>query len=270
MLRVIDTHCHFAQASIAQGKALSQARADGLFDAVVLTTRACEAELVRTFARDSNLHYGLGLHPLLIASAQTIDSEISAFEQTLEEALADPRLVAVGEIGLDAFPGACRLDLSEQIRLFESMLSHARAAKLPVSIHSRKVLSRVLSCVKKIPVTGVLHAFAGSLEEAMQSLRLGLKLGFGPSLTYPGSKRIRDVFARLPEDAFVLETDAPYMLTAARRAAGETICLPCDIFEVLKAAADIRGVSPEVLAEVSTRNARDIFPRLVHGSSPAF
>lgn len=269
MLRVIDTHCHFVQDSIAQLEALSQARAAGLIDAVVLATQASEAKRVQALACDFGLHYGLGLHPLLIADAQAIDSEITVFERTLKEALADPRLVAVGEIGLDAFPGACRLDLSEQIRLFEVMLSHAKAAKLPTSIHSRKALSCVLSCIKKIPVTGVLHAFSGSFEEATQSLKLGLKLGFGPSLTYPGSKRIRDVFARLPEDAFVLETDAPYMLTAARRAAGETICRPCDIFEVLEAAAWIRGVSPEVVAEVSTRNARAVFPRLGTGSSLA-
>ena len=88
-----------------------------------------------------------------------------------------------------------------------------------------------------------------------------MKLGFGPSLTYEGSKRIRAVFDALPEDAFVLETDAPYMLTQVARSAGRNEGTTGDLLEVLQAAAQVRGVSPQELADVSVRNARDIFAK---------
>ena len=98
----------------------------------------------------------------------------------------------------------------------------------------------------------------------MNMIRLYLifKLGFGPSLTYPGSKRIREVFARLPEEAFVLETDAPFMLTANRRAQGAQIARAVDLFEVLEAAAQIRDLSLEETSALSTRNAHAAFTRL--------
>ena len=83
-----------------------------------------------------------------------------------------------------------------------------------------------------------------------------------PSLTYPGSKRIREVFARLPEDAFVLETDAPFMLTANRRAQGVQIARAVDLFEVLEAAAQIRCLPLDEAATLSTHNALAVLARL--------
>ena len=168
----------------------------------------------------------------------------------------------MGEIGIDLYPQACALPLDSQLELFEHMLAIAAKAGLPVSVHSRKALQHVLPLLKHSAVTGVLHAFAGSYEQARQALAKGFKLGFGPSLTYPGSKRIREVFARLPEDAFVLETDAPFMLTANRRAQGVQIARAVDLFEVLEAAAQIRSLPLDEAATLSTHNALAVFARL--------
>ncbi len=168
----------------------------------------------------------------------------------------------MGEIGIDLYPQACALPLDSQLELFEHMLTIAVKAGLPVSVHSRKALQHVLPLLRHSRVSGVLHAFAGSYEQAQQALAMGFKLGFGPSLTYPGSKRIREVFARLPEEAFVLETDAPFMLTANRRAQGAQIARAVDLFEVLEAAAQIRDLSLEETSALSTRNAHAAFTRL--------
>lgn len=259
---VIDTHCHFADSAISGGDAIRQARQTGLIDALVLATHAADSSQTQSCARHFGLHYGIGVHPMLLTSPQQILPEIRSFEKTLELTIDDPLLAAVGEIGLDGFPQASFLTIPDQIQLFEAMLRAARNVELPVSIHSRKALPGVMNCLRKIPVRGVLHAFSGSLEQARQCLKLGLKLGFGPSLTYPGSKRIRNVFAHLPLDAFVLETDAPFMLTASRRTDVGSIGQPIDIFEVLDAAALVRGVPVETIAEASTQNALEIFDRL--------
>lgn len=262
MIAVVDTHCHYAEPELAQDSDLAQARSAGLVDALVCATHSGDFEAVNATAHAQRLHYALGVHPLLVKDKAAIESEILALEETLKTNEDDPLLAAVGEIGLDLFPGACPLELSAQIELFEAMLEASENANLPVSIHSRKALPHVMACLKKTHVTGVLHAFAGSFEEARQCFKLGFKLGFGPSLTYSGSRRIREVFTKLPEDAYVLETDAPFMLTANRRAAGETVCRPVDLFEVLQTAAELRNVSVESLAEQSTANALAVFPKL--------
>lgn len=265
MLTLFDTHCHYAEARFQSpegGREIEAARAAGLTRALVCATHPGDFEAVRTTAHRTGYTYALGIHPMLVSNEAGIGRAIERFDAALEVARGDSLLAAIGEIGLDDWPGAAKISLAAQERLFEALLARARTFDLPVSIHSRKALSRVLSLLKRTPVRGVLHAFAGSSEEAKQSLKLGLKLGFGPSLTYSGSRRIREVFAALSEDAFVLETDAPFMLTAKARRQGRTTASPADIFEVLKAAAELRGTSQEEIAARSTANALAVFGRV--------
>lgn len=261
MFPLIDTHCHFAESSFADDDIL-QARKRGLVQALVCATHSGDFEAVQRTACKLQFGYALGIHPLLLQTPEQVAQEIRSLEVAISEAQKDPLLCAVGEIGIDLYPQACALPLDSQMELFKRMLSIAAKAGLPVSVHSRKALQHVLPLLKHSRVSGVLHAFAGSYEQAQQALAMGFKLGFGPSLTYPGSKRIREVFARLPEEAFVLETDAPFMLTANRRAQGAQIARAVDLFEVLEAAAQIRGLSLEETSALSTRNAHAAFTRL--------
>ena len=219
MFPLIDTHCHFAESSFADDDIL-QARKRGLVQALVCATHSGDFEAVQRTACKLQFGYALGIHPLLLQTPEQVAQEVRSLEVAISEAQKDPLLCAVGEIGIDLYPQACALPLDSQLELFEHMLTIAVKAGLPVSVHSRKALQHVLPLLKHSRVSGVLHAFAGSYEQARQALAMGFKLGFGPSLTYPGSKRIREMFAKLPEDAFVLETDAPFMLTANRRAQG--------------------------------------------------
>lgn len=261
MFPLIDTHCHFAESSFADDDIL-QARKRGLVQALVCATHSGDFEAVQRIACKLQFGYALGIHPLLLQTPEQVAQEVRSLEVAISEAQKDPLLCAVGEIGIDLYPQACALPLDSQMELFKHMLAIAAKAGLPVSVHSRKALQHVLPLLKHSRVSGVLHAFAGSYEQAQQALAMGFKLGFGPSLTYPGSKRIREVFARLPEEAFVLETDAPFMLTANRRAQGAQIARAVDLFEVLEAAAQIRGLSLEETSALSTRNAHAAFTRL--------
>ncbi len=257
---LIDTHCHaLGFADGADG--VLALKSMGLTDALICATCAGDFDETRRTAHALHLHYALGLHPMVVQKTDC-ERELALLKCAVTEALADPLFAAVGEVGMDGMPGACALTLSEQSALFEAQVRLAAAHGLPLSIHSRKALYRVMPVLKKHRATGVLHAFAGSAEEARQCLQAGFKLGFGPTLTYPGSRRIRSLFAALPKEAYVLETDAPYMLTAHDRAAGKAASSAASIREVLAAAAAVRRESEQDITQQASTNARAVFTRM--------
>jgi Tat protein secretion system quality control protein TatD with DNase activity len=143
-----------------------------------------------------------GIHPLYVMRAAEADLAV------LRDWLAGERPVAVGEIGLDFF--VADLDPARQEHFFVEQLKLAREFDLPVLLHVRRSVDAVLKQLRRHRVRGgIAHAFNGSRQQADAFIGLGFKLGFGGTLTYPGSTRIRALAAELPLDAIVLETDAP-------------------------------------------------------------
>lgn len=133
---------------------------------------------------------------------------------------------------------------------------------LPCSIHVRKSASRLLYHLRRIRVTGVVHAFNGSDAERDAFLALGLKLGFGGAATYEGSLRIRRHLAEVPADAFVLESDAPDMPSSARRDSGDLRSEPADVAQTASLAARLRGVTKDELLFQSIQTTQAAFKRL--------
>ena len=183
--------------------------------------------------------------------------------------MADPHLVAVGEIGLDYFvPG---LDAAHQERLFAAQLKLAQRFDLPVLLHVRRSADRVLKGVRAVPgLTGIAHAFNGSLQQAQAFIKLGFKLGFGGGMTHERALQLRRLARDLPLESIVLETDtpdiAPHWLykTAAERADGspQGRNTPAELPRIAQVLADLRGVSLEELACQTTANALQAMPRL--------
>jgi TatD DNase family protein len=162
--------------------------------------------------------------------------------------------VAIGEIGLDYFIE--NLDRDRQQELFETQLRIAREADLPVIVHVRKAHDQVLKTLRRIQVRGgIIHAFNGSLQQGEQYLELGFRLGFGGTLTYEGSKRIRRLARDLPLSAIVLETDAPDIAVASHRGERNS---PEYLPECLAALAEVRGEDPAFLAQATGRNAEAV------------
>lgn len=248
-MTLIDTHCHLDAPEFDADRAevLAAARAAGVGAIVVpAVTAAGWDALLALCAAQRGLHPALGLHPVYLA--QHRDEDLAA----LERRLAERRPLAVGEIGLDHFVED--LDRARQQRLFEAQLAIARDAGLPVLLHVRRAHHAVLAALKRIrPPGGIAHAFNGSLEEARQYLDLGFVLGFGGTLTFERSRRIRALARALPLSALVLETDAPDLTPAAHRGERNT---PAWLPEVLTALAEVRETSPEALAEATSANAR--------------
>jgi TatD DNase family protein len=264
----IDSHCHLdaAEFDADRDAVAAAARAAGVGLLVLPAVQAAHFDQVRELAHRHDAAYALGIHPLYVDRAAEADLE------RLRGALAawrgDPRLVAVGEIGLDHFvPG---LDRDRQQAFYLAQLKLARDAGLPVILHVRRSADSLLAGLRRIEVGGgIAHAFNGSLAQARQFLARGLRLGFGGALTFERALRIRALAAGLPDDAPVLETDAPDMppqwlyRRAAERATGLTARnAPAELPRIGAVLAALRGWTLEQTAAVTTANTCAALPRL--------
>ena len=221
---------------------------------------------VRELAHRHRLAYALGIHPMCTGDAG--EADLAALRARLEAHRDDPRLVAVGEIGLDHFvPG---LDRERQAGIFAAQLKLAREFELPVLLHVRRAVDSVLKQLRTRPVQGgIAHAFNGSEQQAGAFVELGFRLGFGGALTFDRALRIRRVAAAVPIEAIVMETDAPDIApqwlyrTAEARAAGATMRnAPAELPRIGAELAGLRGIDAGALAAATTANAFAALPRL--------
>jgi TatD DNase family protein len=265
----IDTHCHLdaPEFDADRDAVVGRARAAGVGLLVLPAVEAAHFERVRSFAHAHGCAYALGIHPLYAHRADPQDLDCLA--QALRAHRDDPRLVAVGEIGLDGFvPG---LDLALQQRWYEAQLRLAREHGLPVILHVRRSADALLQGLRRHPVPGgCAHAFNGSAAQAAEFLRRGFRLGFGGAMTHERALRIRALAAELPADALVLETDAPDIppqwlyRTARQRAAGQAQGRnePAELPRIGEVLAALRGWTSEQAARATMTNALAALPRL--------
>ncbi|MBL8355156.1 MAG: TatD family hydrolase [Delftia acidovorans] len=272
----IDTHCHLdapefgpEQALSMQARALARERGVGL--CVIPAVMRRNLDTVRRLAHRMGDAYALGIHPLYVP--QAADEDLDALDAALTGHRDDPRLVAVGEIGLDFFvPALCEPAMrARQEHVYRTQLRLARKHGLPVILHVRRSADAVLKHLRALPTGGgIAHAFNGSLEQARVFIDLGFALGFGGAATFEPAKRLRALAADLPLSALVLETDAPDIppqwlyATAAEREGGQPQGLntPAELPRIGEVIAGLRGIAPAELAAATTANARRVLPRL--------
>ena len=193
----IDTHCHLdaAEFDADRDAVVAAARAAGVATIVLPAVDAGNFDRVRELAHRHRLAYALGIHPMCTGAAG--DADLAALRAGLEGHPDDPRLVAVGEIGLDHFVAG--LDREHQAGIFAAQLKLAREFDLPVLLHVRRAIDSVLKQLRTRPVRGgIAHAFNGSEQQAGAFVELGFKLGFGGALTFERALRIRRVAAAVP------------------------------------------------------------------------
>jgi TatD DNase family protein len=264
----IDTHCHLDAAEFsADGAAVRErAAAQGVVHCVLPAVEVRNFTAVRELAHRHGDSYCLGIHPLCTVSAAPED--LDRLDETLTAFRGDPRLVAVGEIGLDYFvPG---LDAARQEFFYERQLALARKHGLPVILHVRRSADGLLKHLRRAGVSGIAHAFNGSLHQAQEFTRLGFKLGFGGTLTYERALQVRRLATELPLEALVLETDSPDIpphwlyRTAEQRAAGEPQGRnePGELPRIAAVLAGLRDIGMDELAEATLRNASAALPKL--------
>ncbi len=277
MTRWIDTHCHLDAPEFAHDLLEMRARAyrAGVSHCVVPAVAVANFDHVRTLAHSMGDSYALGIHPMCVQGAQ--DTDLVRLDRELALRINDPRLVAVGEIGLDFFvPALCESPLRERQEYFYTeQLKLARKHQLPVILHVRRSADRVLRGLRATAARGtgwrgIAHAFAGSAQQAQAFTTLGLKLGFGGAVTFDRALQLRRLAASLPVSALVLETDspdiAPHWLyrTAAERAggSGQARNEPAELPRIAQMVAGMRNIAPEVLAQATLDNACFALPKL--------
>ena len=264
----IDTHCHLDAGEFDADRAavLARARAAGVAMQVLPAVAVQTFAVVRERAHAQGLAYALGIHPLYVGRAA--DDDLGRLAEALAEYRDDPRLVAVGEIGLDFFvPG---LDPLRQERFYFAQLELARAAGLPVILHVRRSADALLKGLRRIGVAGgIAHAFNGSRTQADIFTGLGFALGFGGAMTFDRALQIRRLATELPDAALVLETDAPDIppqwlyRNAEQRTAGEgSRNEPGELPRIAATLAALRGCPLREIAELTGCNARRVLPRL--------
>jgi TatD DNase family protein len=273
----IDSHCHLDAPEFASDRdaVLERARAAGVAMQVLPAVAVAHFEPVRRLAHAAGLCYALGIHPLYVDRAA--DDDLDRLADALAAHRDDPRLVAVGEIGLDHFvPG---LDRDRQERFYAAQLKLARQHGLPVILHVRRSADALLKHLRRIEVAGgMAHAFNGSDAQAAQFAARGFALGFGGAMTFERALQIRHLAATLPEGVPVLETDAPdippqwlYVKAGERAAHAPARNEPAELPRIAGTLAALRGWSLAHTAQRTAANARAALPRLaaLMAASPA-
>jgi TatD DNase family protein len=264
----IDTHCHLDAAEFEADRpaVIDRARVAGVAQIVLPAVGRFNFDAVRALAHAHGFANALGIHPLYVG--QAADDDLVHLRAVLAEQRDDPRLVAIGEIGLDHFvPG---LDRERQAHFYAAQLRLAREFALPVIVHVRRSADSLLKYLRQTPVVGgIAHAFNGSEQQAEAFVERGFKLGFGGAMTFERALQIRRLAATLPLDAIVLETDAPDIppqwlyRTARERAAGATSRNePGELPRIARSLSELRGLPPDEIAAATCRNAHAALPRL--------
>ena len=265
----IDSHCHLDAREFDADRAavIARARAAGVHQVVLPAVAVEHFDAVRALAHEHGLAYALGIHPLCVDAAH--DDDIDRLQQALQHHRDDPRLVAVGEIGLDHWvPG---LDRARQERFYITQLRLARDAALPVILHVRRSADSLLKSLRRIDVAGgIAHAFNGSDQQAAQFVALGFRLGFGGAMTLDRALQLRHLASTLPAGALVLETDAPDIpphwlyRRASERAAvpGQGRNEPAELPRIGAVLAGLRGCTAADVAALTVANTLAALPRL--------
>ena len=272
----IDTHCHLDAAEFSADLSAVRARAaaEGVAHCVLPAVAVGSFEAVRLLAHRFSDSYALGIHPLCVPGAQ--DADLLALDAELSLRRDDPRLVAVGEIGLDYFePALKQSPMRERQEIFyREQLKLARKHGLPVMLHVRRSADKLLKHLRELKPEGgwrgIGHAFNGSEQQAAEFIKLGLKLGFGGNVTFESARQIRRLASQLPLDVLVMETDSPDIpphwiyRTAQQRedGQGQGRNAPGELPRIAGVLAGLRGMPVDALARATTANALQAFPKL--------
>jgi TatD DNase family protein len=259
-VKLTDSHCHLddSQFDPDREQVLERALEAGVERMLVIGTGDGPPDLeagLRLARRYPFLYATVGVHPHDAAKATP-----ETFAE-MSKLLAEEKVLAVGEIGLDYHYDFSPRDVQREV--FVHQLQLAAGAGKPVVIHTREAWDDTLQLLRQHASThrGILHCFTGGPEEARQVLDLGFLLSFGGVLTFPKSELVREAARLAPDDSLVVETDAPYLAPIPNRGKRNE---PAFMVETVRRLAEVRGVAPEHIAQVTTDN----FAGLMFAPSP--
>lgn len=251
----VDTHCHFDFPPFSGDEEASLQRAAQAGVEKIIAVGVAASRFARVMAQaeqHSAVYAALGLHPMAVAEHD--DQSLAVLGQYLRR--HHPKLVAIGETGLDL--SIDNPQFERQQALLDAQLRMARDHDLPLILHSRRTHDKLAQQLRRfdLPRRGVVHAFAGSEQQAQAFIRAGYAIGVGGTITYQRASKTRQTIARLPLTSLLLETDSPDMPLQGFQGQPNR---PERIREVWQALCALRAESPQQIAETLRENTRSLF-----------
>ncbi len=255
-LQLIDSHCHLDDDRYDGNRdaVVTRARENGVAQIILPATTAERWQKVKEVAaRYDGVYPAYGLHPMFMSQHKR------QHLHELESWINREKPIALGECGLDFFES--RDSEAWQLEIFEAQVKLAAKYQLPLIVHVRKAMDQVISLLRKagLECGGVIHSFAGSLQQAEQLSDLGFKLGIAATVDFERAKKLRNVVAEIDGAALLLESDAPDQPGVNHRG---DLNEPAFIVEHFQTMAQLRGISEKRLSEILNSNTRELFSRI--------
>ena len=254
---LIDSHCHLNYKGLVEDQrgVLDRARAAGVTGFLNISTRQREwADIIAVAEREPDVWASVGIHP------HEADAHADLGETALLEVAGHPRVIAIGETGLDYYYD--HSDREVQKLLFRVHIGVARKTGLPLIVHTRDAEADTASILREEMAEGkfpaLIHCFTASAGFARDMIDLGLMISLSGITTFKNARDLQEIAAELPEDRILVETDAPFLAPVPHR--GKT-CEPAFVVDTLRYVAALRGSSAEHLGEVTTSNFMRLFAK---------
>jgi TatD DNase family protein len=256
---LIDSHCHLEYKGLVedQGAVIERARAAGVGGFLNISTRQSEwAQVVGTAEREGDIFASIGIHP------HEADAHADLGQAALLEWAAHPRVIAIGETGLDYYYD--KSDRGVQQRLFRTHIDVSRETGLPLIIHTRDAEDDTYAILademEKGAFPALIHCFTASMDFAEKVLALGLTISLSGIVTFKNAKDLQAVAKIVPEDRLLVETDSPFLAPVPNRG---KVCEPAFVADTARFVAELRGISPDVLAAQTSANFLRLFNKAV-------
>lgn len=249
-----DTHAHLDDGRFKedQDKVIMRAKDAGVSLIVNVGYNLISAKNTVELTKKYDFIYGaVGIHPHDAKDAN--DNVLSRIKNMTKE----PKIVAIGEIGLDYYYDNSPRDI--QKRVFRRQIMLARELKMPIIIHDRDAHQDVFDIVKEekaCEVGGIFHCYSGSLEMAREVMKLGFYISFGGPVTFKNAHKLKEVAKEVPLDRMLIETDCPYLTPVPYRGKRNE---PSYVLHTAKEIADIRGMNVDELAKITYENGKKVF-----------
>ena len=254
---LVDSHCHLNYEGLVEDQTavLERARAAGVGAFLNISTRRREwADVVGTAEREPDVWASIGIHP------HEADQHADLGEGALLEAAGHPRVIAIGESGLDYYYD--KSDRTVQRDLFRTHIAVSRQTGLPLIVHTRDAEEDTVSILREEMEQGafpaLIHCFTASAGFGRQVLDLGLTISISGIVTFKNASELQQFAAEIPEDRLLVETDSPFLAPVPHR--GKT-CEPAFVRNTAEFVAALRGETIETLAANTTRNFYALFAK---------
>lgn len=256
-MRLIDSHCHLNYEGLVerQDEVLENARNRGVAGFLNISTRQSEwSDIIALAEREPDVWASVGVHP------HEADSHPDLGAAALVEGADHPRVIAIGECGLDYYYD--KSDRAAQRERFAAHIEAGRQTGLPLVVHTREAeadtAEMLEAAVREGSVTGVLHCFTGSAKLARKGLDLGFYVSLSGIVTFKNAQDLQETAKWLPADRMLVETDAPFLAPVPHR--GQK-CEPAFVADTAAFVAGLRGEEPDQLADATTGNFFRLFSR---------